>query len=146
MKRMMIAILLVAGVALAAEEKEEPPLKLGPDVKIDSYEQGKITIGGKLIRTDIIILPDGTVQHPWATEKRHVLTQEDIPDLLALKLDVLIIGTGRQGNMKPTATLKKDLKEKGFEVLILKTTQAIEKLNALRKEGKQVAACFHIGC
>ncbi len=145
MKRLLIAILvLMAGISLAAGTNDV--IKLDDITKVDSYKQGKITIGGKLIRSDIIVLPDGTVQHPWSTKTRHVLTAEDIPELMDLKLDVLIIGAGHLGLMKPTNDLMKELETKGIEVLILKTDSAIKKLEELRKGGKQVAACFHIGC
>jgi len=140
-----VVLIMLAAVVLGADEPEKP-IKLDEQTKIDSYSQGKITIGGKLIRTDIVILPDGTVKHPWSTKKRHFLTAEDIPDIIDLELDVLIIGTGRQGLMKPSPELKKKLKEKKYEVLTLKTAEAIKKLTALRADGKKVAACFHIGC
>lgn len=135
---------VIAGSVIAAEP--EKPLKLGEKVTIEKYSQGKITIGGRLIRTDIIILPDGTVQHPWAMKKRHVLTPEDIPGLLEQKLDVLIIGRGKHGFVTVMPKLRKAAKDKGIELIMLKTGQAIEKLKELRKGEKRVGACFHIGC
>lgn len=142
---LIVILVLAAATALAAGETDTV-LKLGDKTAIDSFSQGKLTIGGKLIRTDVLILADGTVRHPWATKKRHVLVSEDITDLVGLDLDVLVIGTGVHGLMKPSSELKNILKEKQYDVLYLKTGAAIEKLKALRAEGKKVAACFHIGC
>jgi hypothetical protein len=145
MKRYLIsALMFVAATGIAADTNEV--IKLDEKTTIDSYSQGKITIGGKLIRSDILILPDGTVQQDWSTKTSHVLTEEDIRGLLALKAGTLIIGTGNQGLMKPAPALKKSLKEAGVDVIILKTPEAIKKLKELRGEGKNVSACFHIGC
>jgi hypothetical protein len=144
--RVCVAALLVlaAGTVLAAETNEV--VRLDGKTTVDAHTQGKITIGGVLILDDIHILPDGTVQHPWATRTRHVVTETDISALLDAKPEVLVIGTGHEGLMKPSAELKKTLKEKGIEVLILKTGAAIEKLKTLRGEGKKAGACVHIGC
>lgn len=140
-----MSILMLAAVAVIAAETNEV-IRLDGKTTIDSYSQGKITIGGKLIRTDILVEPDGTVKVDWSTKTSHVLTEEDIRGLLALKAGTLIIGTGNQGLMKPAPALKKSLKEAGVDVIILKTPEAIKKLKELRGEGKNVSACFHIGC
>lgn len=121
-------------------------IRLDDKTTISAYAQGRITIGGRLIRTDILVFPDGTVQQDWSTATNHVLSAADIAGLLEVKSDMLVIGTGHDGLMRPAAGLMKVLKEKGQEFVLLKTDDAIKKLKALRLEGKSVCACLHIGC
>ena len=89
---------------------------------------------------------DGTVRQDWKTKTSHVLAEGDIKALLEAKPDVLIVGTGNAGMMRPASDFKKSLKEKGVELLLLKTGDALKKLKVLREQGRKVGACLHIGC
>jgi hypothetical protein len=113
---------------------------------IGAYSQGKLVISGKTNTQDVLIMPDGTVNLSWDTKTTHVLTVKDIGALLDSKPEIIIVGTGHQSLLKPSPDLKKRLKGWGIEAEFLQTDKAVERFKELKKAGKQVGACFHIGC
>lgn len=113
---------------------------------IDSYSFGKMTINGKVFRKDLMILPDGSVLSPWVRKSGHRLTLEDVGPVLESAAEILVIGTGKPGLMRPHATLVQDLQKKGITAMVMSTRQAAEKFNTLAGDSKEVAACFHLTC
>jgi hypothetical protein len=113
---------------------------------IDSYSFGKMTVNGKKFRKDLMILPDGSVLSPWIRKSGHRLTLEDLRPVLDSDADMLVIGTGKPGLMRPHATLVQDLQEKGITAMVMSSKRAVEKFNALAGTAKEVAACFHLTC
>jgi hypothetical protein len=113
---------------------------------IDAYSFGKMTINGKEFRKDLIILPDGSVLSPWIRRSGHRLTMEDLRPVLDRDAEILVIGTGKPGLMRPHATLVQDLQEKGITAMVMSSKKAAEKYNALADDAKEVAACFHLTC
>jgi hypothetical protein len=113
---------------------------------INSYSFGCMMIDGKQYTKDLIILPDGTILHPWWRKTGHTLAMSDIQDAIATSPDILVVGTGNPGLMKPEGDLCKALETMGIETRVMPTKEATKEYNALRGQGKNVAGCFHLTC
>jgi hypothetical protein len=112
---------------------------------IDSYIFGRIVIDGKPYSKDLIIFPDGTVFHPWWRKTGHKVALSDIQEIIATSPDILIVGTGMPGLMKPESAFYRELETMGIETRVMPTKAAIKEYNALAQHRK-VAACFHLTC
>ncbi len=113
---------------------------------IEAYSFGSMTIDGKHYDKDVIILPDGSIIHPWWRKEGHRLSLADINDVVASAPDLLVVGTGDSGRMKPAPNLTDTLHDKGIETRIAPTAEAVKEFNAARKQNQQVAGCFHLTC
>ncbi len=113
---------------------------------IDPYSFGKMTVNGKEFRKDLIILPDGSVLSPWIRKSGHRLMLEDLRPVLDSDAEILVIGTGKPGLMKPHGTLVEDLQKKGITAMVMSSKKAAEKFNTLAGDSNDVAACFHLTC
>ena len=103
-------------------------------------------IGGRVYRKDLIILPDGSIHHPWWRTSGHVLTVADIGLVLAASPKRLIVGTGKPGLMRPDANFATILEGRGIQLTVLPTADAVEQFNQLDREAEACAACFHLTC
>ena len=112
---------------------------------IETYAFGSIIINGKEYNSDIIIFPDGTVKASWWRKEGHRLSIEDISDLIQSAPELIIVGTGAYGFMKPERELEGRLKDKGIELKTAPTDQAITLYKALYQKRK-LGACFHLTC
>ena len=113
--------------------------------KIETSSFGLIVIDGKQYTSDLMIFPDGRVKDGWWRKSGHGLEMDDIRDLLASSPEVLVVGTGVNGLMKPAAGLAEALAENGTELIPLPNEAAVALFNELAP-GKKVAACFHLTC
>ena len=113
---------------------------------IESYSFGRMVIDGRELRKDLMILPDGTVDHPWWRRAGHSLCMDDIGPIIDASPDVLVVGTGRPGLMSPEPDLCAQLEAKGITVKVVSTSKAADEFNRLSGTDKQVAACFHLTC
>jgi len=113
---------------------------------IESYSFGRMVIDGDQYTKDLMILPDGTVVHPWWRNAGHELVASDIEALVDASPSILVVGTGSPGLMTPDPTLCTELESRGIRVMVLPTQGAVSEYNALRQRGENVAACFHLTC
>lgn len=113
-------------------------------MKIDSYDFGRISVGGMTYTSDLIIYPEG-VEPSWWRREGHRLTPGDLDDVIAARPDLLIIGTGYSGVMAVPAETLRFLEDKGIDVRIQKTTEAVELFNSVQGE-KKVIAALHLTC
>ena len=111
---------------------------------IDSYEFGRIEVDGRSFSQDIILLPDG-IQDSWWRLEGHRLQIPDLAAALALRPEVLIVGTGQPGKMRVDEALAAYLKENHIELIEVPTAQACQTFNALAGRRKVVAA-LHLTC
>ena len=111
---------------------------------IDSYGFGRITVDRKTYRSDLIIFPDRVVDSWWRKEG-HILCLEDIQEILDYCPEVLVIGQGKPGLMKVPAATLQAIKQRGIEVHVAATEQAVCKYNELSANRKTVAA-LHLTC
>ena len=118
-------------------------------MRIDSLEFGRITIDGRTYTTDLLIFPDGRVQDRWRRSRGHVLSREDLSPLLAAAPREIVVGTGVNGRMRPTAGLVSALAAEGVHLTLLPNGEARARYNQCvrqRGENQHLAACFHLTC
>ena len=113
---------------------------------IDGYQFGRMTIGGKLDTTDLVILYTGIVMDNWIRKSGHFLEYDDIKHLITSEPEIIIIGTGVYGRMKVAKDLLSRFKGLDIEVEILSNEQALTVYNKKIRETQKVGACFHLTC
>ena len=112
---------------------------------IESYAFGNIVIDGMRYTSDLIIYPDWKVVDGWWRKSGHLMTAADIAGLVAAGPDVIVVGTGASGMLKPERGIEKLLAQKGVELVAAPSSQALKHFNAL-SPSKKVGACFHLTC
>ena len=117
--------------------------------KINSFNFGFIVVDGKQYVYDVLILPDGTVkerEHSKARLGSHTIGRAEIEELAKMKPETIIVGIGTNGmaTVSPDAQLYR--LEAKLNLIVLPSSEAVEKLNQLVDEGKRVAALIHITC
>src|SRR5574341_1598259 len=98
-------------------------------MKIDSYSFGHIVINGKPYTSDVIIYHD-RVDASWWRKEGHRLQPADITDAMNAQPDILIIGTGHAGVLTVPKELSAHITSLGIEIMIEKTTKAVELYNS----------------
>jgi hypothetical protein len=111
---------------------------------IDSYEFGHIVIDGRSYRQDLLIWP-GNIKSDWWRLQGHLLQLEDVSEVLAASVEVLVVGMGQPGRMEVDQKLSAYLKARHIDLVALPTDEACRVINAL--EGKRrLAAALHLTC
>ena len=111
---------------------------------VDQFEFSAIEIDGKIYKSDVMILPDGSVG-PWQHEDEHRVHIKDLKGIFKSKPEVLVIGLGTIGNLVLEAEAEQKLQKDAVEVMSFKTDKACETYNAIRGQRK-VAAILHVDC
>ena len=111
-------------------------------VKINSFSFGSLAINNKTYKNDMTIYWDGELD---PRESSHVISKDDIIDLLLKGPETIVIGSGIAGNVKLEKDAEKFLRMKNVEIIVKKTPEAIEEFNKLSKE-KKVVALIHVTC
>ncbi len=116
-------------------------------MKITHYSFGKIIIDGKTYTSDVIIYP-GRVDSSWWRKEGHYLQAVDLADVINVKPDVLIIGTGNSGVMQVPKETLNFIKSKNVEVYVDITGRAVELYNKMQveKADKVIIAALHLTC
>ncbi len=112
---------------------------------IDSYVFGNIVIDGRRYTSDLIIYPDGKIVDGWWRQSGHLMTEADIAGLIAAEPEVIVVGTGASGMLKPERGIEKALGKKGIRMVAAPCSQAIQHFNELNASEK-MGACFHLTC
>ena len=112
---------------------------------IESYAFGSIVVDGRKFTSDLIIYPDGHIDVFWWRRASHKLAIDDIDELIKSKPEVIIVGTGSSGLMKPEKELEKLLQQRGIELIATLSRKAVAIYNDLSSK-KLVGACFHLTC
>lgn len=112
---------------------------------IDNCAFGVMVIDGKTYTSDLIVYPDGRVVDHWRRKNSHRLSSDDMDSLIKLNPEVIIVGTGVHGQMKPEPDLESFLKKNNIELIAEPNHTAITTFNALTNR-KKVSACFHLTC
>lgn len=115
---------------------------------IEKYTFGWMIVNGVKYTRDLIILPTGEVKANWWRIEGHSLHLEDLSDILNLDVlpEVLVIGTGYSGFMRIPRKVTEELERKGINVVVERTGVAYKTFNSLLREGKNIAAAFHLTC
>jgi len=112
---------------------------------IDSYSFGKIIIDGEEYNSDVIVYSDH-VNNNWWRKSGHILSKEDLREIVNHKPEILVVGTGSVGLLKVPGKTKGYLDEKGIELVVEKTPEAVNIFNKKIEEKKNVVGAFHITC
>lgn len=113
-------------------------------MRVDSYSFGKIVIDGKSYSSDVIAYR-GEVDPTWWRKAGHELNIEDLDEILSFNPKAIIVGTGHDGCMKVPPATEKFLKDKNIYLIVKKTKDACEYLNALHDQNDIVFAA-HLTC
>ncbi|MFW6163838.1 MAG: Mth938-like domain-containing protein [Planctomycetota bacterium] len=111
---------------------------------IDSYEFGKLVLGGETHTNDLILLPDRVFANWWRDEG-HSLSPADLELVFHTQPDLLIVGTGAQGRMDVPALTRSAVEKRGIELVVQRTPDAVETYNRLHDE-RRLAAALHLTC
>lgn len=114
-------------------------------IMIESYSFGTITIAGRSYRNDVRII-DGRVVPEWWRREGHLCTLDDLQEVVAAAPDILVLGTGASGRMRPQAGLEDELARRGIACEVLPTREAVDRFNHLHEQGESVAAALHLTC
>ena len=114
-------------------------------MRIDNYSFGRIRIDGVDYGKDLIVYGE-TVLAPWWRESGHVFEIDDLKDVMSIKPDVVVLGTGFFGRVRVPRTTISALEEAGWEVLALRTGQAVAEFNRYADAGRDVVAALHLTC
>jgi hypothetical protein len=117
--------------------------------KINRLEFGSIEIDGKEYGYDVVVLPDGTVKEREASKAMfgdHAIKKTEIEELANAKPDSIIVGTGTMGMARVSPDAEAYAQQVKLNLIVLPSSNAIDKVNQLRDEGKPVAALIHITC
>jgi len=111
---------------------------------IESYDFGRIVINGRKFESDLIIFPD-RVNGNWWRKEGHILTVDDIKEIVDAKPEVLVVGTGYSGLMRVLPQTERYLGSSGIELITAKTEKACKIYNELSKS-RRVVAALHLTC
>ena len=111
---------------------------------IDFYSFGSISVNGEFFDSDVIIYPD-RINSSWWRKEGHNLCLEDIKEIFEYKPEILVIGKGNPGLMKVPKEIEKKIIARGIEVIISKTSKAVEQYNKISGIKRAVAA-LHLTC
>jgi hypothetical protein len=112
--------------------------------RIESYRFGHLVVDGEPYTQDVIILPERVVAGWWRKEG-HALYSDDLADVLAARLDLLVVGQGANARMRVTVEAQRALEQAGTELIAQPTKEACETYNRLREQ-RVVAAALHLTC
>jgi len=111
---------------------------------IESYDFGIIIINGRKFGSDLLIFPD-RINGNWWRKEGHILSVDDVKEIVDAKPEVLVVGTGYSGLMKIHPQTERYLKSSGIELITAKTEKACKIYNELSKS-RRVVAALHLTC
>lgn len=114
------------------------PEKFAASYIIRSYEDGEILINETRYRQHLILTTDKLITD-WQPGPFADVTREQLAPLLALDIDVLLIGTGEHQQFLSPA-LMTDFIRQGIGIEVMNTAAACRTFNVLVGEGRRVAA------
>lgn len=112
---------------------------------IEDYGFGVMTIKNKKYTSDLLI-HQGKVLPDWWRSSGHQCDLDDLKPILADKPEVLVLGTGSSGMMRPTPALRDYLKNENIQLIAMPTDKAVAEFNQLQAKGVAVSGGFHLTC
>jgi hypothetical protein len=111
--------------------------------RLENYSFGSVTVDGAEETRDVIVLPERVVRNWWRRDG-HALVLDDLEAVLDELPTRLIVGTGAQSQMKPDPDALAQLRERGIEVEVLPTDEAVRRYASLNPA--ETAAALHLTC
>jgi hypothetical protein len=112
--------------------------------RITHYAFGTITVDGQVFGRDLIIHDGGVIPNWWRKEG-HRLHIEDLDEVVTLKPEVLLLGTGNPGQMRVPEATEAWLADKGIRLVVAPTKETCDHFNRIYRSGRVVAA-LHLTC
>ena len=98
---------------------------------IQEYRFWVIIINGKTYNHDVEVRWTDEVLDWWRKES-HLIDIEDVERTIRENPETIVIGTGEMGIAKVTQEAQEFIKEKGIELIIDKTEEAIKTFNIIK--------------
>jgi hypothetical protein len=120
-----------------------------PTMRIDGTGFGNITIDGETYNHDVVIrLRGDIVKRKKNLSKRlygtsHLISKDETKFVFEKGAELLVIGSGQEGNVRLSPEAEAYLAKKGCEIVIQPTPKAFRIFNETR--GKKIGL-FHVTC
>ncbi|MFH1751604.1 MAG: MTH938/NDUFAF3 family protein [archaeon] len=113
---------------------------------IEEYRFGFIKVAGEIYQHDLIITSNTIA--PRSDPSSHLLTLSTVKQALSLEENVkaLVVGNGESGVLQLEEGIEDYLKEKGIELIVRETQDALKDYNDLAKKGVKVVGIMHLTC
>ena len=105
---------------------------------ITAYDEGSVSINGKPFQQSFIITP-AKLEENWAVTSIALLEQSHIEQILALKPELIIIGTGDK-LIFPAVEIYSSIIQHGIGIDFMDTRAACRTYNILMSEDRDVVA------
>jgi hypothetical protein len=110
---------------------------------IGNYQFGRLVVDGTEHTKDVIILPN-RVLAGWWRRNGHALVLDDLSGVLDELPERLVVGAGAYGRMRPDPDTLQALQDRGIEVEVHNTDEAVDRYRAADK--RRTAAALHLTC
>jgi hypothetical protein len=97
--------------------------------RLEDYRFGRVVVDGREETRDVIVLPDRVIRNWWRNDG-HALVLDDLDDVLDDLPERLVVGTGAAGQMEPDPQAVRALRDRGVEVEVLRTDEAVRRYAA----------------
>jgi hypothetical protein len=111
--------------------------------RIEGYRFGRVLVDGQEETRDVIVLP-GRVVRNWWRKDGHSLVIEDLKEVLDELPGRFVVGTGASGQMEPEPKTLDRLRERGIQVDVKRTDEAVRLFSEL--DPATTAAALHLTC
>ena len=118
-------------------------------MRIEGTSFGSITIDGKTYDHDVLIRLDGTIaKRKKKLSKKlygtsHVVSEDEAKFVFEKGSELLVLGSGQEGNVRLSPEAETYFTKKGCKVVIQPTPEALRVFNNAR--GKKIGL-FHVTC
>jgi hypothetical protein len=111
--------------------------------RIEGYRFGHVVVDGEEQTRDVIVLPERVVTDWWRAEG-HRLVLADLDAVIDELPRRLLVGTGAYSQLRPDPEALAQLRQRGIEVEVLPTGEAVRRFGELDPRG--TAAALHLTC
>ena len=118
-------------------------------MQIEGTSFGTITIDGKTYEHDVVIRLDGDiVKRKKKLSKKlygtsHVVSKDEVKFVFEKGSELLVLGSGQEGNVRLSPKAEAYLAKKGCNIVIQPTPRALRVFN--EAQGKKIGL-FHVTC
>ncbi|WP_150429178.1 Mth938-like domain-containing protein [Dechloromonas sp. CZR5] len=105
-----------------------------------AYGDDFVTINQEKYFENVVLLPDAIVP-AWTSTTLATLTEADMEKLLALKTEIILLGTGKRLRF-PAGNLLRPFATAGIGLDVMDLKAACRTYNILAAEGRKVAAAL----
>lgn len=115
---------------------------IGGALLVHSYAPGEVRVGDTVLRRSCLLKSDQLVSD-WRPQSIEELTETDLDAVLALKPEIVVVGSGVRQRFPPTV-LTAALLARGIGCEVMDTGAACRTYNVLATEGRAVVAALFV--